>query len=113
MPDAPVIRKRGLMTFAATALLLSALFAWANLSDFIKVGIHKDTGGYPFGTEGPWPYRSAALYARVSLVYGILFLACGCATAWAVLGNKQKVLPGAFIGTALMLLVQLIGGKSE
>ena len=59
-----------------TTVLLSAIFSFLNLYEFVVVGILKQTEAYPFGGEGPtpWYYESAALYATVTCVLGIAFL---------------------------------------
>jgi hypothetical protein len=57
-------------------ILLSALMIFMNFQEWIKIDLLKQFDNYPFGGEGPVPYyyKSAELYSRIMLVWGLLFL---------------------------------------
>jgi len=57
-------------------VLLAGFMTFINLSEAYNIGILDQTGGYPFGGEGPTPYyyETAGLYAKVNLIWGLLFL---------------------------------------
>jgi hypothetical protein len=96
-------------------LLLSALFALLNLIEFVKVGLLKQSAGYPFGTEGPTPYyyKSPELYSKVCLIYGLLFLIILVITFWSVFKRKKKVLFVVSITSVLLVLSMIVSGISE
>jgi hypothetical protein len=87
---------------ATLTLFLTAFLCWINLSEFIEVGLNKKTGGYPFGGEGPvpWYYKTAELYAKVNLVFGLLFLSVFFIALWTIFKRKQ-------LGTIIVLLTTL------
>ncbi|MBP6215281.1 MAG: hypothetical protein KA399_03690 [Chitinophagaceae bacterium] len=95
-------------------VLLSGLFAFINLSEFLIVGVIKQTSGYPFGGEGPtpWYYKTPQLYATVNLVFGLLFfstLAFGC---WTFIKVKKTSLFITLIVTLVLIFIQIINGQS-
>ena len=63
------------MVMVIATVLLSAIFSFLNIYEFVVVGLLKRTEGYPFGDEGPmpWYYESAELYAVVTCIWGIVF----------------------------------------
>lgn len=64
------------MVMVIATVLLSAIFSFLNLYEFVVVGLLKRTEGYPFGDEGPmpWYYESAQIYAAFTCTWGIVFL---------------------------------------
>ena len=105
--------KSAWLLFIAT-LLLTGLFAFINLSEFITVGVLKQTSGYSFGGESPtpWFYRSAQLYTTVSLVFGILFLLALATGVWSFIRVKKNVLITCFGVSLFFILLQLLTGQS-
>jgi hypothetical protein len=95
-------------------VLLSGLFAFANLSEFVTVGILKQTSGYPFGGEGPtpWFYKSAQLYATVNLITGLLFILTLFTGTWSFIKVQRRVLLIAFAVSLLHIVLQLLTGAS-
>jgi len=102
------------MLFTAT-VLLSGLFAFANLSEFVTVGVLKHTSTYPFGGEGPtpWYYKSAQLYAAVNLTFGMLFLLTFLIGAWSFVKDQKKALLISFGVSLLLIVLQLLTGQSD
>jgi hypothetical protein len=100
------------LLFIAT-LILSGLFAFANLSEFVTVCVLKQTGGYPFGGEGPtpWYYKSAELYASVNLTFGVLFLFTFSIGAWSFLKVRRNTLLIAFSVSLFLIVLQLLTGQ--
>lgn len=105
--------KSAWLLFIAT-LLLAGLFAFVNLSEFVAVGVLKQTNGYPFGREGPtpWFYKSAKLYATVNLVFGLLFLLSLAIGIWSIIRVKKNLLVICFSVSLFLFLLQLITGQS-
>ena len=101
------------LLFLAT-LILSGLFAFVNLQEFVTVGIFQKTGGYPFGGEGPtpWYYKTAQLYATVNLTFGLLFFFVLAYTWWTFIKVKRKFLLVLLIVTLLLIFIQIINGQS-
>jgi hypothetical protein len=97
------------------ALSLSGLFAFLNLTEFVKVGLFKQTAEYPFGTEGPTPYyyESPELYSKVCLVYGLVFFITFVATIWSVFKRKKQVLFVLSIASVFLVLSMIVSGISE
>lgn len=102
------------LLFLAT-VLLSGLFAFINLSEFVKIGILKQTSGYPFGGEGPtpWYYKTPQLYATVNLVFGVLFFFTLAFSCWTFFKVKKAPFFGMFIVTLVSILIQIITGQSD
>jgi glycopeptide antibiotics resistance protein len=102
------------LPFIAT-VLLSGLFAFANLSEFVAVGMLNKTSGYPFGGEGPtpWFYKSAQLYATVNLIFGILFLVSFSMATWAFVRVQRKALVISFALSILFVVLQLLTGQPD
>lgn len=101
------------LLFIAT-LLLTGLFAFVNLSEFVIVGVLKETSGYPFGGEGstPWFYKSAQLYATVNLVFGLLFLLSLATGVWSFIRIKKNILVICFSVSFFLIFLQLLTGQS-
>ena len=106
--------KSAWLLFIAT-LLLTGLFAFVNLSEFVAVGVLSQTSGYPFGGEGPtpWFYRSAQLYATVNLIFGLLFLLSLATGVWSFIRVKKNVLVICFGVSLFLILLQLLTGQSD
>ena len=98
-----------------TTLLLSGLFAFVNLSEFVTIGVLKQTSGYPFGGEGPtpWFYKSAKLYAAVNLVFGSLFLLSLATGVWSFIRAKKNVVVICFGVSLFLILLQILTGQSD
>jgi hypothetical protein len=95
-------------------ILLSGLFAFINLSEFVYVGVLQKTSGYPFGGEGPtpWYYKTSQLYATVNLVFGLLFFSVLAFSCWAFIKMKKILLFVALIMILLLIFAQIINGQS-
>lgn len=102
------------LLFLAT-VLLSGLFAFINLSEFVKIGIFKQTSGYPFGGEGPtpWYYKTPQLYATVNLTFGSIFFSALAFSCWSFLMVKRRSLFATLILTLLFILIQILTGQSD
>jgi hypothetical protein len=100
--------------FIAT-ILLSGLFAFANLSEFVTVGVLKKTSGYPFGGEGPtpWFYESAQLYATVNLIFGVLFLISFSVGTWSFVRLHRKALLISFGLSMICIILKLLAGQPD
>jgi hypothetical protein len=102
------------LLFIAT-VLLSGVFAFVNLSEFVTVGVLKQTSSYPFGGEGPmpWYYKSAQLYATVNLVFGVLFLLTFLIGTWSFMKVQKRVLLISFVVLLLLVVLQLLTGQAD
>lgn len=110
-----VHRNTGFKILAIFILLLSGFFVWLSITEFVTVGVLQETAGYPFGNESPapWYYSTPALYAKVNLTFGILFLFAAALSLWAyVKGNKQLLII-AGITTIFFIIIQLVNGASQ
>ena len=109
-----VQRDKSVWFLFLTTVLLSGLFAFINLSEFVTIGILKQTSGYPFGGEGPvpWYYKTPKLYATVNLIFGLLFFSTFAFGCWTFLRGKKRLLLAALILTLLFILFQLLNGQS-
>ena len=115
MTTPSIKRERSTWLLFIATVLLSGLFAIANLSEFVTVGILKKTGGYPFGGEGPtpWFYKSAQLYAIVNLIFGMLFLVFFSLGTWSFIKVYRKALVISFALSMLFVVLQLLTGKAD
>ena len=107
-------RERSSWLFFIVTVLSSGLFAFADLFEFVGVGIFKQTSGYPFSEEGPtpWYYKTPQLYATVNLIFGLLFLIVVLASIWAFIRVKHKLLMILSMALVLVVLLRLISGQS-
>lgn len=98
-----------------STVLLSGAFGWANLYEFISVGLLKQTAAYPFGSEGavPWYYKTAQMYANTCLGFGLLFLGLFIFGVFTFIRNKMQMLEISFVLTILLIFVQILNGQSE
>ena len=94
--------------------LLSGLFVYLNLSEFIQVGVLNNTEGYPFGGEGPtpWHYKTKELYSTVTFFFSLLFSTALFFTLWTFIKNKKTGLIITFMLTFFLIIIQLITGQS-
>ena len=108
-------RDKSAWLILVATLLLTGLFAFINLSEFVTVGVLKQTSGYPFGGEGPtpWFYKSAKLYAAVNFVFGLLFLLSLATGVWSFIRGKKNVLVICFSVSVFLILLQLVTGQSD
>ena len=91
--------KRISLWLSAPGLAVAALLAVVFLSEWVRVAVIADSAtveSYHFGSEamvghGGWPYRTAALYARTSLVGGLVALVVTGAFVVAVV-RRSRVL---------------------
>ena len=97
------------------ATILSCLFAYINLSEFIQVGVLNNTESYPFGGEGPvpWHYKTKELYASVNLIFGLFFLIAFFVTLWVFIRNKKAGLIITLMSIIFLIIIQLITSYSS
>ena len=95
-------------------VLISGLFTFINVSEFVSVGILQQTKGYPFGGEGPapWFYKTPQLYATVNLVFGLLFFSTLAFSCWTFIKVKKSPLFVALLATMLIVFIQFLNGQS-
>jgi len=100
---------------AGLTFLLSGLMTFMNLDEFVKIGLLKQTSGYPFGGEGtvPWHYKTADLYAKVNLFFGLAFLSTLIAAIWATLKRKKTGLFIALLSTIFLIVIMFINGQAD
>ena len=79
-----------------------------HLEEWYVIGVLKKTAGYPFGEKGPTPYyyKTPALYAKVNLIWGILF---SVALAFVISTIAKKNITGlvAAFGTTILMAVMM------
>ena len=94
---------------AFVTLFLSGSITIINFNEFIMIGLLKKTEGYPFGGEGPvpWHYQTAELYAKFSLIFGILFLLTFLTSLWATFRVRKKELIITFLFTLFLIFVMI------
>jgi hypothetical protein len=94
--------------------LLSCLFVYLNLSEFIQVGVLNNTEGYPFGGEGPtpWNYKKKELYFTVTFLFSLLFSTALFFTLWTFIKNKKAGFFITLMLTLFLIFIQLITGQS-
>lgn len=83
---------------SSLTLALNAVLSTINLYEWIVVKILKQTEQYHFGSEGlPYYYKTADLYAKVHLTWGIIFLIFLILALWTILSRKRKLTMVLFI----------------
>ncbi len=84
-----------------------------NLSEWYKIGILKQTDGYPFVGEGPTPYyySTANLYASVNLIWGLIFLLTMAYGTWTIIKGQRARTLLAFGLTLLLIAAMYIHGQ--
>jgi hypothetical protein len=107
-------RDKSVWLLFLVTVLLSGLFAFVNLSEFLAVGVLQQTSGYPFGGEGPtpWYYKTPQLYATLNLIFGLLFFSALAFNCWAFTKVKKALLFATLIMTLLLILIQILNGQS-
>lgn len=105
-------RDKSVWLLLIATLLLTGLFAFVNLSEFVIVGVLNKTKGYPFGGEGPtpWFYKSAKLYATVNLIFALMYLLFLATCVWSFIKVKNNVLVICFGISLTFILLQLLTG---
>ncbi len=93
---------------AFVTLFLSGSITIINFNEFIMIGLLKKTEGYPFGGEGPVPWHyQTKLYAKFSLIFGILFLLTFLTSLWATFRVRKKELIITFLFTLFLIFVMI------
>jgi hypothetical protein len=107
-------RDKSVWLLFLTTVLLSGLFAFINLCELLTVGILQQTSGYPFGGEGPtpWYYKTPQLYARVNLIFGLLFFSVLTVSCWTFIKAKKIPLLVTLNVTLLFIFIQILNGQS-
>jgi hypothetical protein len=100
---------------AGLTFLLSGLMTFMSLDEFVKIGLLKQATDYPFGGEGPvpWYYKTADLYAKVNLVFGLAFLSTLIAAIWTTLKKKRMGLFITFFSTIFLIVIMIVDGQAD
>ena len=98
---------------AGLTFLLSGLMTFINLEEFVTIGLLKQTANYPFGGEGPvpWYYKTADLYAKVNLAFGLGFLTSFIACIWNTFKRKETGLFIALLSTIFLMVIAIVNGQ--
>lgn len=101
------------MLISLVIISICVLLSFLNLYEYYYVGLMNQIKDYPFGAEGPTPYyyKSADLYAKVNLVWGVVFLMTLIFTVWNVIKSNRKQVNRIFIVLLLLLFVFYIHGQ--
>jgi len=95
--------------FSGLLIVIAGLLAFMHLEEWYMIGVLDKTAEYPFGGERPTPYyyKTPDLYAKVNLIWGILFLA---ALTFGIVTIVKKNLTGLIttLGTTILLTVAMI-----
>jgi hypothetical protein len=92
-------------------LILSGVFAFVDLFEYVNIMILQRTEGYPFGGEGPWYYKSKELYATLCLVFGLIFFIALLVSVWSLIKDKKKLMIITCIFTIVLIILQIINGQ--
>lgn len=86
-----------------------------NLEEFVTIGLLKQTTNYPFGGEGPvpWYYKTADLYAKVNLAFGLGFLTAFVAGIWTTFKRNKKGLFIALLSTIFLIVIMFVNGQAD
>ena len=108
MSQAP--EKMKFRILAGISYLLTGFMAFINLSEFLKIGLLKQSNDYPFGGEGPvpWYYKTAELYAKVTLCFGLLFLVTLLFAIWSAVRKKQICLFVSVLVSIFLIIIQIV-----
>ncbi len=95
---------------AGMTLLLSGLMTLMHLEEFVTIGVLKQTTNYPFGRDGPvpWYYKTADLYAKVNLAFGLGFLSAFVAGIWTTSKRNKTRLFIAFLSTIFLIAIMFV-----
>ncbi|SFG12217.1 hypothetical protein SAMN05421739_101963 [Pontibacter chinhatensis] len=77
-----------------------------NLEEWYRIAVLDETGGYPFGHEGPVPYfyKFPELYAMVAATWGTIFLTLSLGSLYTLKYGNSRVL----LLTGLVFIVALV-----
>lgn len=94
-------------------IILNGLLAIMNFSEWYFVKIQGRTAEYPFSGEGPTPYyyKTADLYSKVNLIWGIVFLTVLLFAIWTVINRQEKLTIISFGSTIILLFGLFIHGQ--
>lgn len=100
---------------AGLTFLLSGLMTFMNLDEFVTIGLLKQTTNYPFGGEGPvpWYYKTADLYAKVNLAFGLGFLTAFVTGIWTTFKRNKTGLFIAFLSTIFLIVIMIVNGQAD
>ncbi len=111
-------RKKSSVSFSLISgllILIAGMLTFMHLEEWYVIGVLGKTTGYPFGGEGPTPYyyKNPELYAKVNLIWGILFsatLTFGITTTV----KKNRIRLVTALGTTIILAaIMLAQGMIE
>jgi|WetSurMetagenome_2_1015567.scaffolds.fasta_scaffold548353_2 hypothetical protein len=95
----------GLWLISGLAILFSILLAFMNLEEYYKIYFLGKPKGYPFGWEGLWYYKTAEIYSKVSLIWGILFmLSLGYLTISMIKKNRFHLIFSVALSIVLVVV---------
>ncbi len=99
---------------AGLTFLLSGLMTFMNLDEFVTIGLLKQTTNYPFDGEGsvPWYYKTADLYAKVNLIFGLAFFSTFIAAIWTTVKKKMGLFIVLF-STIFLIVIMYINGQAD
>jgi len=90
-------------------MVIAGLLAFMHLEEWFMIGVMGKTAGYTFGAEGPTPYyyKTPDLYAKVNLIWGILFSA---ALTFGIITIVKKNIVGLItaLGTTVLMAVIMV-----
>jgi hypothetical protein len=99
------IRQPTLIFTTCIALLLALL----NFSEWYRIGILRQTAGYPFGVEGPpFYYRTAELYSLVNCIFGVVYFCLTVFGLWAFFSNKGSAGPIVSVGIVIITIIMVV-----
>ena len=86
-----------------------------SLSEWYRIGIQKETIGYPLGGEGPVPYyyKTPDLYASVNGIFGAAFLFLTLLSIWSFFRYKKRAGAIAFALIIVVIGAMYLLGKIE
>ena len=91
---------------AVLTIVIAFLAAAVDLGEFVRIGLLKEYGGYPFGGEGPtpWYYKAPRSYSLYCLAFAILFFSVAVASSISF-RRKQT----AMVVTLFAVLICVLG----
>lgn len=100
---------------AGLTFLLSGLMTFMNLEEYVTIGLLKQTANYPFGGEGPvpWYYKTADLYAKVNLAFGLGFLTAFIAGIWTTFKRNKTGLFITLLSTIFLIVIMFVNGQAD
>ena len=100
---------------AGLTFLLSGLMTFMNLEEFVTIGLLKQTTNYPFGGEGPvpWYYKTADLYAKVNLAFGLGFLTAFISGIWTTFKRNKMGLFITLLSTIFLIVIMFVNGQAD